>query len=65
MKASSQPHSSTVFNGRMPTGMEIVDLEREEDWLDLMSTTLTFVCLALLPFDRIDQVRRPRYLPVS
>ena len=29
--------------------MEIVDLEREEDWLDLMGTTLTFVFLAL-PF---------------
>ena len=65
MKASSQPHSRTVSNGKMRTGMEIVDLEREGDWLDLMGTTLTFVCLALLPFDRIDQICRPRYLPVS
>ena len=45
--------------------MEIVDLEREEDWLDLMGSTLTFVCLALLPVDPTDQICRPRYLPVS
>ena len=65
MKASSHRHSGTVFNARARTGMAVVDREREKEWLEQMDTILTFVCLALLTLDRIDQVCRPRYLPVS
>ena len=65
MKASSQPHSSTVFNAKMWIGMEIVDRARGKEWLEQMDTILTFVCLPCLPFHRVDQVSRPRYLPVS
>ena len=65
MKASSQPHSGTVFNARARTVMEGVDRERGKEWVEQMDTILTFVCLPCLPFDRVDQVSRPRYLPVS
>ena len=45
--------------------MEGVDSEREKEWLDRMDTILTFVCLALFDFDRIDQMCRRHYLPAS
>ena len=50
MKASSQPHSGSVFNTKLRTGMEVVDREREKEWLEQMDTILTFVCLSLFAF---------------
>ena len=47
MRASSQPHSGTMFNARARTGMAVVDREREKEWIEQMDTILTFVCLAL------------------
>ena len=50
MKASSQPHSGTVFNARTRTGTEVVDREREKEWLEQMDTILIFVCLSVFDF---------------
>ena len=43
MKARIQPHHDKFFNTRN-TGMEIVDREREKEWLEQMDTILIFVC---------------------
>ena len=45
MKVRIQPHDDTSFNVRT-TGMEIIDREREKEWLEQMDTILIFVCLA-------------------
>jgi hypothetical protein len=42
-----QPHQGTVSNIRTP-GMEIIDREREKEWLEQMDTILIFVCLTSL-----------------
>jgi hypothetical protein len=47
-KVRIQPHHDTLFN-MSTTGMEIIDREREREWLEQMDTILIFVCLTL-PF---------------
>jgi hypothetical protein len=42
-----QPRHDTLFNLRTP-GMEIIDREREKEWLEQMDTILIFVCLTSL-----------------
>ena len=42
-----QPHHGTLSNIRTP-GMEIIDREREKEWLEQMDTVLIFVCLTSL-----------------
>jgi len=44
MKARRQPHHGTSFNTKTQ-GMEIIDREREKEWLEQMDTILIFVCL--------------------
>ena len=34
--------------------MEVIDREREKEWLEQMDTILIFVCLTLLHLDAID-----------
>ena len=34
--------------------MEVVDREREKEWLDQMNTILIFVCIAFLHLNGID-----------
>ena len=49
-----------------PAEMEIVDREREKEWLEQMDTILIFVChTCFLPFFRIDWLSRLHYSPVS
>ena len=46
--------------------MEIIDREREREWLEQMDTILIFVCNPVfLHFGRIDWLSRQRYSPVS
>ena len=41
-----QPHhGGTVSNTRMRTEMDVIDREREKEWLEQMDTILVFVCL--------------------
>jgi uncharacterized protein YjiS (DUF1127 family) len=47
MKARMPPHHNTLSNLRT-VGMEIIDREREREWLEQMDTILIFVCLASL-----------------
>ena len=47
MKARIQPHHHIPFNTRK-AGMEIIDREREREWLEQMDTILIFVCLLSL-----------------
>ena len=47
MKARMQPHHGTSFN-TTTTGMEVVDREREKEWLEQMDTILIFVCITSL-----------------
>jgi len=42
-----QPHHGTLSDIRTP-GMEIIDREREKEWLEQMDTILIFVCLTSL-----------------
>jgi len=42
-----QPHHGTLSDIRNP-GMEIIDREREKEWLEQMDTILIFVCLTSL-----------------
>jgi len=43
MKARSQSHHRTTPNDRA-LGMEVIDREREREWLEQMDTILIFVC---------------------
>ena len=43
MKACMHPHHDTLFN-ITTTGTEIIDREREKEWLEQMDTILIFVC---------------------
>jgi len=47
MKARIQPHHQQSPNTRT-AGMEIIDREREKEWLEQMDTILIFVCLVSL-----------------
>jgi len=47
MKARIYPHHNTSSNTRN-AGMEIIDREREKEWLEQMDTILIFVCLVSL-----------------
>ena len=40
-----QPHRGTVSNARTRAEMELIDREREKEWLEQMDTILIFVCL--------------------
>jgi hypothetical protein len=42
-----QPYHGALSNIRTP-GMEIIDREREKEWLEQMDTVLIFVCLTSL-----------------
>ena len=42
MKACIRPHHDASSN--MTTGTEIIDREREKEWLEQMDTILIFVC---------------------
>jgi hypothetical protein len=44
MKVHIQPHHHTSSNLRTK-GMEIIDREREREWLEQMDTILIFVCI--------------------
>ena len=44
MKACMRPPHDTSFE-LTGTGMEIIDRERKEEWLEQMDTILIFVCL--------------------
>ena len=44
MKARLQPNHDTSSN-KGYAGMEIIDREREKEWLEQMDTILIFVCL--------------------
>jgi len=46
-KARIHPHHDTSSNTRK-AGMEIIDREREKEWLEQMDTILIFVCLVSL-----------------
>ena len=50
MKACMQPHRGTESNARTRAGMEVIDRERKEEWLEQMDTILVFVCLTLSHF---------------
>jgi len=43
MKARIQPHDNQPPNTRN-AGMEIIDREREKEWIEQMDTILIFVC---------------------
>jgi len=47
MKARIQPHHHPSPDTRN-AGMEIIDREREKEWLEQMDTILIFVCLVSL-----------------
>ena len=47
MKARIQSRHDKSFNTRN-TGMEIIDREREREWLEQMDTILIFVCIVSL-----------------
>ena len=47
MKARTQPHRDKSSNMRN-VGMNIIDREREKEWLAQMDTILIFVCLTSL-----------------
>ena len=49
-----QTHYDTLPNTRL-AGMEIIDREREKEWLEQMDTILIFVCYTCFwRFGRID-----------
>ena len=51
MKACMRPHHDTGSNVRTnATGMEVIDREREKEWLEQMDTILIFVCLTSFHF---------------
>ena len=50
MKVRMQPHHAPVPNARMHAGMEVIDSEREKEWLEQMDTILIFVCLTSFYF---------------
>ena len=50
MKACIQPHRGTESNARTHAGMEVIDREREKEWLEQMDTILIFVCLTSFHF---------------
>ena len=45
-----QPQHGTVPNARTRAGMEVIDREREKEWLEQMDTILIFVCLTSFHF---------------
>jgi len=47
MKARIQPHHHQPPN-TPNAGMEIIDREREKEWIEQMDTILIFVCLVSL-----------------
>jgi len=47
MKACTLPYNHTLSNMKT-VGMEIIDRERREEWLEQMDTVLIFVCLTAL-----------------
>jgi hypothetical protein len=47
MKARRRPHHGPLTHARI--GMEIIDRDREKEWIEQMDTILIFVCLT--PFD--------------
>ena len=65
MKACMQTRYSSSSNTK-PAEMEIVDREREKEWLEQMDTILIFVCYTcFFHFGWIDWLSRLRYSPVS
>ena len=53
MKARAYLHHGTASNTRT-AGMEVIDREREKEWLEQMDTILIFVCLTVLHLNAID-----------
>ena len=49
MKACMQSYHGTVPDARTRAGMEVIDREREKEWLEQMDTILIFVCLTSFP----------------
>jgi hypothetical protein len=47
MKVRMQPDHDTLSNMKT-AGMEIIDREREKEWLEQMDTILIFVCIISL-----------------
>ena len=65
MKACMHTHYGTSPNTKI-AGMEIIDREREKEWLEQMDTILIFVCHTCFGrFGRIDWLSRLRCSPVS
>ena len=53
MKARGYPHHDQVPNTRT-AGMEVIDREREKEWLEQMDTILIFVCITSFHLNGID-----------
>jgi len=47
MKVRTQPHHHIPSNMK-PAGTEVIDREREREWLEQMDTILIFVCITPL-----------------
>ena len=52
MKVSSQPYHGTLLNARNRVGMQVIDREREKEWLEQMDTILIFVWFIFFDFRR-------------
>ena len=52
MKARTHAHHDTLSNARTRTGMEVIDRERENEWLEQMDTILIFVGLTFFDFSQ-------------
>ena len=52
MKVRRHTHHDTASNVRTRAGMEVIDSEREKEWLAQTETILIFVCLAFSAFGR-------------
>ena len=50
MKARRHAHHDTLSNARKRAGMEVIDRERENEWLEQMDTILIFVGLTFFDF---------------
>ena len=48
MKVRIQPHHDTSSKNTRNAGMEIIDREREKEWLEQMDTILIFVYIVSL-----------------
>ena len=52
MKARTRLHHGTVSYARTRAGMEVIDREREKEWLEQMDTILIFVSLTFFDVRR-------------